>query len=332
MESISLSDVTKTLEVNGHHVLITYQSMSNCLFTSAEFVAYQEKVQHKKNIIFTLLTLDNNVPQLQLDFNSVVGDNQGLFYSPITGAFSDVSFLQKRVKPSILSLFLSYIEIYLFENFGAKHLTIKLPPEIYGSENTNLVINSLFNLDWKIKDLDLNYHFDLFSEDDFKSNLSSSKRRELNRLNRADTIFSKAENESEIISSYEIIKSNRTSQGYPMTMSQDSLLDLYKKFPNKVHFFNLKKAEEILASAVCLSISSDYLYIFYWGENPQYRNLSPVIKLAQQLYSFAMSAGFKKMDIGISTENSIPNQGLMDFKTNLGCRLTKKITLNKKLG
>lgn len=331
MENIKLSDVTRALEVEGYHVSIAYQSMSGCLFTSAEFIAYQEKVQNKKNIVFTLLTLATNEAQVQLDFNSTI-DNKKSFFTPVTGAFSDVSFVQKRIKSSILSLFISYIEVYLIKNYEAEQLAIKLPPEAYAYENTNLVTNALFTQNWRIEELDLNYHFDVVSESEFKSNLSSSKRRELNRITREETVFSKAETEYDIISAYEIIKSNRLSQGYPMTMSQDALLDLYKTLPGKVHFFNLKHAGNILASAVCLTVNPDYLYVFYWGENPQYRDLSPVIKLAQELYSFAMKAGYKKMDIGISTENSIPNQGLMDFKKNIGCRLTKKITLIKKIG
>lgn len=60
--------------------------------------------------------------------------------------------------------------------------------------------------------------------------------------------------------------------------------------------------------------------------------------LFQQLYNLADTVivgnflgWLKYLDIGPSTENSIPNYGLCDFKESIGCRRSLKYTMVKEL-
>ena len=47
--------------------------------------------------------------------------------------------------------------------------------------------------------------------------------------------------------------------------------------------------------------------------------------LAYQLIQYYTKKGIKILDIGISTEDGIPNYGLCDFKESIGCFLSSKI-------
>ena len=67
------------------------------------------------------------------------------------------------------------------------------------------------------------------------------------------------------------------------------------------------------------------LYVFYWGEHPSVRHRSPVLLLAEALYEYARELGAKVLDIGTATVDSVPNQGLMDFKRQIGCQASLKV-------
>ena len=46
--------------------------------------------------------------------------------------------------------------------------------------------------------------------------------------------------------------------------------------------------------------------------------------LAYHVFNFYKKNGIKVIDIGPSTENSIPNHGLCEFKESIGCDISPK--------
>lgn len=326
-----LEEVVDGLKVLDCVISTEAKSLSTTIFSKQTFLEHQNKAQNKHYIVFSLYDEKESKILSQMVFSKKNNSETVEFFSPITGAFSDFYLINERVALNKIDFFLNYIEIYLVKNYNLKKLTYKLPPELYNPDNNNYLLNVMFNRGWEINNIDLNYHLNIVSEDYFRKKLSGSKRRELNRITREETTFNKVIEHNEIRCAYEVIKANRESQGYPMTMSWEGLYSLYLAMPDDVYFFSLKKDNLILASSVCLKINNDHLYVFYWGENPEFRKLSPIVKLAEQLYLLCIDEGFKTLDIGISTENSSVNQGLIDFKTNIGCELTKKISIEKVL-
>lgn len=329
---MSYNEIEKKIQEINFYISTAHQSLSQSLFSKHEFLEHQKKVQNKDYIVFSLCELESNKILSQLILSRNKGNAVYDFFAPITGAFSDFYLAKERIALNKIQLFLTYIEAYLQTEFKIKRISYKLPPECYNSNNNNYLLNAMFIEGWKVNNIDLNYHLDLINGNEFRKNLSSSKRRELNRISREDLFFARALETGEINAAYNIIKANRESQGYPMTMKWDDLYSLYLAMPEDIFFFNLKKDNSIIASAVCLKINNEQMYVFYWGENPEFRKLSPIVKLAEQLYLYFSEKGFKSLDIGISTDNSFPNQGLIDFKTNIGCQLTKKITMTKLCG
>ncbi|HGY3366771.1 GNAT family N-acetyltransferase [Citrobacter freundii] len=329
----SLEGIVDSLKALDCVVTTEQKSLSTTIFSKHTFLEYQKKAQNKHYIVFSLCDVKEKKILSQIVFSKKnISEGEDIeFFSPITGAFSDFYLINERVALKKIDYFLSYIESYLAKNYNFKKLTYKFPPELYNEDNNNYLLNAMFNRGWKVNSIDLNYHLNIINEDYFRRKLSSSKRRELNRITREETSFTRVIEHNEIRSAYEVIKANRESQGYPMTMSWDGLYSLYLAMPDDVYFFSLKKDNLILASSVCLKINDEHLYVFYWGENPEFRKLSPIVKLAEQLYLLCIDEGFKTLDIGISTENSSVNQGLIDFKTNIGCELTKKISIEKAL-
>jgi lipid II:glycine glycyltransferase (peptidoglycan interpeptide bridge formation enzyme) len=49
------------------------------------------------------------------------------------------------------------------------------------------------------------------------------------------------------------------------------------------------------------------------------------------VYNFAQKQGFRILDLGISSENSLPNYGLIRFKENLGSYSALKLSFEKQI-
>ena len=83
----------------------------------------------------------------------------------------------------------------------------------------------------------------------------------------------------------------------------------------------------MLASAICIRISPDILYVFYWGDADGTSTLSPVVVLAAGIYERCQMLGIRLLDAGISTDQGRLNEGLRTFKRNLGFAESSRLTL-----
>ena len=66
--------------------------------------------------------------------------------------------------------------------------------------------------------------------------------------------------------------------------------------------------------------------------NTKYSNLRPMNFLSYSIFKFYKDLGIRYIDVGPSTENSIPNYGLCEFKESIGCQIFPKYTLEKEIG
>ena len=113
-------------------------------------------------------------------------------------------------------------------------------------------------------------------------------------------------------------------------MSYGALAEMFHHFPNEYQIFTVRDKEIIAALTVAIKINKNILYNFYPADSHQYKNFSPMVMLVKGLYEYCIENGFKLLDLGISTENSKPNYGLINFKKNIGADSSLKLTFRKK--
>ena len=89
------------------------------------------------------------------------------------------------------------------------------------------------------------------------------------------------------------------------------------------------KSIELIASAICINVMNDILYVFYWGEIEGYETLSPIAFLSSNLVEYAYKNNYRILDVGTSSLGSIVNNGLYKFKNNIGCSTCSKMQLIK---
>ena len=247
----------------------------------------------------------------------------GDFVNPCNGSYGNFEF-SKRVPFEIKEKFILQILDLIKKS---KEISITMSPNIYAQENNSEILNILIRNKFRIEKIEVNQFIDLKNYS-YDRDMSYGNKKRVKKCENNKIKFQKLE-EKEYNLAYKIIAANRKRRGFPLTMKWESMIEMVETFKDKMHFFGLKNERSYIASAICINVLSDVLYVFYWGEIDGLENLSPIAYLSKNLVEYASKENYRILDIGISSENSIPNIGLLNFKKNIGCISCNKFYLKK---
>lgn len=225
---------------------------------------------------------------------------------------------------------LNALEIFANER-GWSEICFTLPPLFYLKEEITAWINSMYRAKYTVTAVDVNYAFDLAKvyTDEYPQIIQHNARKNLRIALDSGLELIKCSNESEITDAYEVIAENRASKGYPLRMSCQQVLETIKVVDHDV--FLVRKENENIAAALVYMIYPDVAQVIYWGDCPGYSELKPINFLSYNLIQYYGKKRLRFLDIGISTEDSIPNYGLCDFKESIGCERDLKLIMSKQL-
>ena len=114
-------------------------------------------------------------------------------------------------------------------------------------------------------------------------------------------------------------------------MTYGGIEQMVTTFPDRLVFFGVFAGRDMIASSICIRLSPTVLYVFYWGDLPGWEEYSPVSLLAMTIYDYARRNGYLQLDLGTSTIDGVPNYGLINFKREMGCQESLKLTFIKRL-
>jgi hypothetical protein len=289
---------------------------SDTLFVGPEFNAFQAAAQGKTLISFS-------TPRAQPRISLTLAGKDGAWSSPVTGAFGGIA--GKPVGGDVEAVVRAMTAWARAEAPGSR-FSLRLPPDCFPDPSAAHLENALFREGWRLKQADLDNYLSVGGSG-FAHGLAASKRNRLNRLKRSGAGF-RTLTPDLAQPAHALIARNRAARGYPMTMSWPQIAALAQAFPDRVRFHAVLRGETMLAAAVVLRVAPSYAYVFYWGEEPAFREESPVLLLADGLMEMARHEGVAILDLGTSTEDSTPNPGLMAFKAELGCLTASKRTFS----
>lgn len=247
-------------------------------------------------------------------------------YSPFSAPFALPLILRENMSIAYYEKFVDLLEDWLISNDFIK-VKIILPPTIYNESEVSKWINTFFRKNYFIENVELNQFLDL-SKDNYMEMLQYNARKNLNIALSSELDFVKAISEEEYILAYQVIKSNRDSKGYPLRMSYEQISNTLSIVRHDV--FLIKKGKVPIASAFIFAVTEDIVQIIYWGGVLEYSQYKPINYLAYMLTKYYQDKNIKFIDIGPSTENSIPNVGLCDFKDSIGTKTCCKYLISRK--
>ncbi len=251
----------------------------------------------------------------------------GFWRSPARGTFAGYS-LNDGVSLQNLFNFHSAVCGRL-KDIGAEKLEIVLPPEAHDSVGFSKQFYVLNSSRFSISSCNLNYSI-IVDKKSLIDKMAYGNQKRFRKCERADLVSTRLPNIS-LGAVYELLKENRASKGHQLSMTLTQLEEMCTLFPESFLLFGVSDGDNLAAAAVCLRISNTILYVFYWGDSSVYASFSPVVRLAAEIYSFCQSEGIEIMDVGTSTEDAVPNFGLINFKNGLGFSESLKISMIKNL-
>jgi hypothetical protein len=240
----------------------------------------------------------------------VAGINKGVIQSPFSAPFGGFHFRHETVYISEIDRFIDKLKKYITMQ-GLERVQITMPPDIYHLNFNAKTINSFIRSGFLEATPEITNWVDL---EKFSGVFTQKNSREYYRQAvRNDLSFEIVTDSMEKKEIYDLIRQNREKFGRPIYMTFKDLLDISFIWP--VDFFKVStKEKEIVASAIFYRNNPEISYAVFWGDNTTGRLLRAMDFMAFNLWSYYKNLGFKYIDLGISTELGIPNEGLLRFK------------------
>ncbi len=255
----------------------------------------------------------------------IAGVKNKTLSSPFSAPFGGFSFIKSEVKIRFLEEAIALLENWASSN-GISKCQFTLPPLFYHDTFIAKEINSLFTRNYVVDKIDLNFHFETADfNDNYEQNIWHSARKSLNKSKSKNLTFKKCTKKNENKLAYSIIKTNRSKRGFPLRMEYHDI-NKTDQVIDKDFFLVYTKDSKPIASAIVFHISKNVVQVVYWGDDPDYSHLSVMNFISYNIFQYYSKLGIKYIDIGPSTENSLPNYGLCEFKESIGCKIVPKYT------
>lgn len=254
----------------------------------------------------------------------VGGIKDGGFYSPFSAPFGGFVYLSDSVRINYIDSALELLIDWAKAN-KLKTISLILPPPIYNESFIAKQENCLYRKNFQFSKIDLNYHFLLERFDEnYLSGIWENSRRNFKRALKQKLSFHQCENVAEKELAYNIIKKHMHEKEFPLKMSWEQVKETTELI--NADFFMVKTSEQLAVGATIIYKDDDgrNAQLIYWGDEMKYASLRTMNFLSYKIFEYYREEGYKMVDLGPSTEDSIPNYGLCSFKESLGCEISTK--------
>lgn len=293
-------------------------SKPNHIFNTAVF---NNLNKYKCEKIYYLIFKDSKIR-----LGIILGMKDDVLNSPFSAPFGGFQYLNEDVGLNQIDVALKCLDNWVILN-QFKGLKIIQQPLFYDANFLSKAQNCLFRAKYKNCTLDINYQFPTFKlNDDYFTTIWYNAKKNLKRGLKANLIFEKLKN-SEGKIAYDIIAENRKQKGFPLRMTWEQLKETTDIIPTD--FFVVKKNSDQIASAIIFHVQQKVVQVIYWGDLSQFSENKTMNFLSYEVFKYYKEGHIEIVDIGPSTENSVPNEGLCLFKESIGCDLSLKSVFYK---
>jgi len=241
---------------------------------------------------------------------------EGTFTSGFSAPYGGFDFVREREDPIVVSEMVVALTNRLHER-GVREIVVRGKPAAY-SPNEPAVQASLLNAGYRVVSATLSFHLDIcrFSTpEDYVGRLRSAARRHLLRGMSKDYRLAEARTDEDRQLAYSILVENREVLDRELTLSEDYVLAMQARFPDRVRSFLLLQDGTPSAAALTYRVAPQRELVVYWGDRPERRAASPMNLLAYCLFVRAHRTGIRHLDLGtVPLHIGADASGLARFK------------------
>lgn len=254
----------------------------------------------------------------KIRFGIVVGVRDNKLFSPFSASYGGFEPLYEDTKlyqvDDALTSFTNWSKEKLFSG-----IKIIMPPFFFNEDFSSKMVNCFYRAGFEVKNKELNYHFQTKNlNDDYFERIWYNARKNLKKSLNNSLSFSKLSSEKGKVA-YDIIAQNRSERGFPLRLTFEQLEETGKIIP--IDYFIVEEGINKIGAAIVFHLSSKVVRVVYWGDLPEYSNFKTMNFLSYSVFKHYKETGITTIDIGHSTENSVPNHGLCEFKESIGCSI-----------
>lgn len=219
---------------------------------------------------------------------------------------------------------------------GMREVEVRAKPPHYGPDEAALAF-TLLNRGFSVSACDLNAYLDLGpwpGVDDYVADLKPAARKALRRAQGLglEVYQAAATDEAAWSEAYEVLRRNRVDRGRPMRLELDYVRRIRDAFPGRVRMLAIASEGSVCAAALLYRVAPGRDLVQYWGDSAHALPQSPMNLLVHAVVEHSIASGAATVDIGISSEDGVPNHGLIQFKRSVGCQIEPRLRFEGRLG
>lgn len=251
---------------------------------------------------------------------------------PFSAPYSYPVAIINEAKQETIDVALEVFEEYCVEE-GVERIRFVFPPLFYDEHLLSGWVSAFYRSGYDVQNLDVNYALNLeklnVDEEIYGQIITQKGRKGLRRANKSGLEIIRCESDEDYKDAYKIIQIGHEHKGFPVKLSYKQLMDTLKVVEHDA--FIVKKGSVGIVAEVLYKINDKIVQGIYTGTHPDYMNCNGMNLLTWYTIRFYGNKGYKILDKATSTENSIPNYGLCNFKESVGCERSLKYTFKKEL-
>ena len=236
--------------------------------------------------------------------------------------------MASELRSTLITHIYAAIEAALLED-GATMLEVVLPPAAYGYDAFAWEFQSLQAAGFLVARCELNSAIPVGAPR-FRDVLRREKRKKLNKSARRGLVTRHIE-ANEMAEAYQVIAESRRDSPHQLSMTWEQVEEMLNTFPAEVFGVAGFDGARMVASSIAIRVNPDVIYAFYYGDRAGFESETPVVAVMECLYETCVGERKMLLDLGTSSIDGVPNEGLISFKQSLGATLSPKVAFVKNL-
>lgn len=282
-------------------------------FVSESFL---DLVKSKQEKMIRLMKVDDS------SIGLIVGLKDSVLHSPFSAPFGGFHYNHEFIFYNLIKDFLSDLKRYV-ECVGLKEISITLPPDIYQVNMNAKLVNAFLQLGYTMKTPDINNWVNIKEFDGVwtKSVVAQNCRKAI-KYGLKWSVVSELKDYEE---AYDLIRKNRVEQKRNIYMTLEDILEVKTAFP--VDFFLIREKDgNSVGAAIFYRGHERIVQGVFLGDDMEKRNLGIMNYMYMNIYQYYKDMGFEYIDLGTSSLEGEPNEGLIRFKEIHNCKTSLRFT------
>jgi len=214
------------------------------------------------------------------------------------------------------------VELQL-QDLGVNKIELTIAPNFY---DFSIPTNWLLNFGYQITTEEITHFIPLYG------NLTEKIHPMENRILQKERAFILGiEGIESLDEVHQFIAKCRRKQGLTINIHIETLRKSLESFPESYHIFTARLYEKLIAAVVTVVVDEKVVYYFLPATDYQFKSLSPMVHLISYIFTYYQQQEYKLIDFGISSQNGVPQDGLIQFKERMGGIKSSRFTFQKEL-